>query len=81
MSSAVRFRVNQPDVIFEVFDDEVVIVNLDSGNYYSLNKTGPEVWRSISQGATVEEIIESMTREYEEDGVEIETAVKQLVEE
>ncbi|MDI6809774.1 MAG: hypothetical protein QME66_12490 [Candidatus Eisenbacteria bacterium] len=42
MSSSPRFRVNQPNVIFEVFDDEVVIVNLDSGNYYSLDKSGTE---------------------------------------
>ena len=40
MNSAARYSINRPKVIFEFFDDEVVIVNLESGCYYSADKTG-----------------------------------------
>src|SRR5258708_32276586 len=30
------FRINDPDVVFEAFDEEIVVVNLDTGDYYSI---------------------------------------------
>lgn len=50
-----RFRVNEPNVVFEAFDEEVVLVNLETGNYYSLRGCGPQVWLALAGGATVEE--------------------------
>jgi hypothetical protein len=35
-----RFRVNTPTVTHETIDGEAVIINLDSGNYYSLIEVG-----------------------------------------
>jgi hypothetical protein len=45
-----QVRVNEPDVVFEAFDDETVLVNLDSGSYYSLRASGPKVWTALAAG-------------------------------
>ena len=45
-------RINQPAVIAEVIDGEAIIVNLDSGAYYSLRDSGCAVWELLAQGLT-----------------------------
>ena len=46
-----RYEISAPQVIHETIDGEVVIINLESGNYYSLRGTGARAWAGIDQGA------------------------------
>ena len=46
-----RYEISSPQVIHETIDGEVVIINLESGNYYSLRGTGARAWAGIDQGA------------------------------
>jgi hypothetical protein len=52
-----RFRVNEPNVVYEAFDEEIVAVNLDTGNYYSLSGTGPNIWVGLAEGLSIDEIV------------------------
>ena len=79
MTSSVCFRVNSPNVIQEIIDDEVIIVNLDSGNYYSLAHVGAEIWSLIESGAAVAEVVNGIRQRYDGDHVDVEDAVNQLV--
>ncbi len=38
------YQINAPDVIFDVFDEEAVVMNLGTGFYYSLSKSATEIW-------------------------------------
>ena len=53
-----RFRVNEPNVVFETFDKEIVAVNLESGNYYSISGSGPTIWVDIARGLSHEEAVD-----------------------
>lgn len=55
-----RVRVNEPEVVYEAFDEEVVIVNLDTGNYYSVRGSGPGLWMMLSKGVDPDEIAEAI---------------------
>lgn len=79
MNSPVRFRINRPAVVHEIFDDEAVIINLDSGNYYSLDRAGADIWGFVESGATVSEIVEAITRRYDGTRVDVENAVDRLI--
>jgi len=48
------YRIKQPQVISETIDGETIIINLESGHYFSLNKTGGEIWESIREGKAME---------------------------
>lgn len=50
-----RYRINTPNVVSDVIDGEVVIVNLESGSYYSLRKVGASLWKLIEAGASIDE--------------------------
>ncbi|HWE82426.1 MAG TPA: PqqD family protein [Gaiellaceae bacterium] len=75
-----RFKVNTPPVIHQTLDGEVIVVDLDSGTYYSIAGTGAEIWAAIEAGATTEEAILSMQRRYGDDE-EVGAAVSRFVEE
>lgn len=54
-----HLRVNAPQVIHETIDDEVIIINLATGNYYSVKGSGADVWDVIQQspGLTAHEVV------------------------
>lgn len=81
MSLLRRFRINRPTVVHETFGKEVVIIAFDSGNYYSLDKTGADIWNFIESGATVGEIVERFIYLYDGNRGVIENAVNKLIDE
>lgn len=56
MTSDRSFECNAPDVVFENFGDEVILLNLQSGNYFSLDPIGMFYWECLSQGVPPQEI-------------------------
>lgn len=65
MSLSARFRPAGPRVIHETFDDEVVIVNLDSGRYYSAQQAGADIWQLLVAGSTVGEMSTQLALHYD----------------
>lgn len=60
------FRIQEPDVIHQMFDREVVVVDLRNGSYYSLSDVGGLVWLAIgSSGGNLEQIIRHIANAYE----------------
>lgn len=51
-----RFHVAGPDVIDEEFDGEVVVLNMQTGQYFGLNESGAALWSAILAGADPAEI-------------------------
>lgn len=58
------FRINEPDVVHEVFDDEIIVVNLDSGAYYSLTGTGRTIWIDLIDGFATDEVARRIASHY-----------------
>jgi len=59
------YRLNEPDVIHQLFDREVVVVDLRNGSYYSLSESGGTAWLAFgSGGASVEDVARLLTSAY-----------------
>ena len=80
MALSARFRVTGPKIVHEVFDDEVVIINLDTGTYYSVEGVAAEIWTRID-GATVKEIVDDLTSRYQTDEQEVAPSVIRFLDE
>jgi len=65
MIAADRFRINSPSVASEDFDDETILVNLETGEYFSTRDTGAEIWRRLAKGAPVAAVEQAMLAHYE----------------
>ena len=53
------------DVVFEILEDETVVLNLTSGEYYSLNQAGTRVWQLIEEHGDLDAIREAMVAEFD----------------
>lgn len=73
------FRVNTPTVSHETIDGEAVIINLDSGNYYSLTAAGSTIWSLIAKGTSMDEICRCVCQAYQGERSEIERGVQELL--
>jgi hypothetical protein len=65
METAARYGVNRQNVVYEIFEDEVVIINLETGNYYSFDGVGVDIWNLIRDGASTAEIHDWVISQYE----------------
>ena len=76
-----RYAVNTSQVISEIIDGEAVMINLTTGNYYSLNESGATAWNAIEAGASAGDLVALLSARYEGDRAEIESAVGRLIDE
>lgn len=61
---AARFRINEPEVSHEEFEDETLVINLTSGSYYSLRGTARAIWPALAQGNSVVEVVEAWRQRF-----------------
>lgn len=54
MDLMARMRLASTQVVADVVGDEVVIVNLDNGAYYSTEGAGCDAWRLLTAGTSVD---------------------------
>ncbi len=78
-----QYIVNDPGVVYELFDDEVVVVNLENGNYYSLEREAADIWRGLLAGLAVSELPAALARRYQGEAttmaLEVDKFVAQLI--
>lgn len=65
MEKNVRFELFDSNIICDLFGDEVVLVNLDSGVYYSLRSSACEMWIRVQNHYTIIEIITDLVSIYD----------------
>lgn len=58
------FRVPE-HVLSRKLEDETVLLNMDSGEYFGLNDTGTRVWELLTEGRGREEIARRLAEEFE----------------
>jgi hypothetical protein len=44
------YRANEPDVTFETFDDEIIVINLGNGRYHNIRGSGTWLWQALCSG-------------------------------
>jgi len=64
MALEVRFQPAGQDVVSEEIDGEVIIVNLNNGNYYSLAESAAVIWAAIREHATLQEMQDRLHLRY-----------------
>jgi hypothetical protein len=74
----VRYRSDPQRVVHETIDGEVILIQLETGNYYSLGGSGAEVWALLQQGRSREEIAERLLSSFDAPPGQVEDAVERL---
>jgi hypothetical protein len=66
--------------VFNEVDGELVMMNIETGAYASLNETGKSIWTLLDAPKSLSEVVSSLVEEYEIDQATCEKEVMPFVE-
>ena len=75
MTSHDVYRVNNPQVIFENIDGELILVHMEKGAYYTTDEVGALLWFMVESRCSVAEMVESLRFQFDAGAGTIESAV------
>jgi hypothetical protein len=78
-SIAGYFQVCTPRVAHQTIDGETVIIDFDTGAYFSTTRLGAEVWNLLTAGAATDDISRAMARRYAGDPAMIAGAIRDFL--
>jgi len=81
MTSSNRYQVESSNIIHETIDNEVVVVNLEKGYYYSLRDTAAVIWSRILAGMPVDAITQNISEKHGIERSQIEGSVNDFIRE
>lgn len=65
-------------------DDEIVILDVKSGQYFGLNDVGATIWECLSEDCSREDLVDTILQTYDVDreqaSLDVDELVEQLVE-
>jgi hypothetical protein len=64
MTTVQIWTVNAPSVACELIDGELIVITLETGNYYNSTGVGSFVWDCISKGISRQQITTALARAY-----------------
>lgn len=69
----------KPNVVASDIGGDWALLDLDSSVYYTLNPTGAHVWNVLSEGATIENLYDSVIAAFDVDMETCKTDVQALI--
>ena len=67
------------NIIWSAIDDEVMLLDVSSGEFYSLNETAAAVWQGLQRGDSAARIAESLVGTYGVDPAIAQHDVEELI--
>ncbi|MBW2688663.1 MAG: PqqD family protein [Deltaproteobacteria bacterium] len=81
MSKENYFSVYGPNIVHENFDDEMVVVNLETGCYYAFNLVGGMIWSCVETGCRLDALCRFLRASLAGEMDDLEQAVKRFIDE
>ena len=66
--------------VFNEVDGELVMMNIETGAYASMNETGKSIWTMLDEPKTIDSVIITLMEEYEIDRAACEADVLPFIE-
>lgn len=60
----VKYKVNSNRIIWRVIENQAIILDLETGFYYNLNRIGSLIWQSLAEGENVNNTLNKIKRSY-----------------
>jgi len=67
------------NVTWRDVNNEIVVLKLSTGEYFTFNSLGHELWLAIADGRSIKEIIEQIISEFEVEQEQAEKDVKNFI--
>jgi hypothetical protein len=81
MSISFKAKISVPkQVLVRTFQNESVLLNLDSECYHGLDDVGTRMWQALSQSPNIQAAYESLLPEYEVDAATLQKDLEAFIE-
>jgi len=67
------------EIIWRVVDDEALLLDTDSGYYFSMNDTATEIWCLLNEGKSIDDVATTISERYEIDSESVRRDVQELI--
>jgi hypothetical protein len=68
-----------PDLLWRIVGDEALLLDTASGNYFSLDPIGTEIWKRLNYGEAIDDIAPDIARRYGMDETQVREDVDDLL--
>ncbi len=65
MNLTQRYTVDKNNIAHRLIDNEAVILNLETGVYYSLDAAGADIWELLCNNKSIGQVIEYLKETYD----------------
>lgn len=72
--------VRSSDVTYSIMEPDIILLNIESGYYFSTNHVGAKVWELCNGKNSITEILCIISKEFKKDIIEIEDDIVELIE-
>lgn len=79
MTSTTHSFVAKQSVVSATLDDEMILLDLESGIYFGLNDVGARIWSLLASGSSETTIFETLCSEYDADANELRADVSEFL--
>jgi hypothetical protein len=79
MTENLRYNIYDNNIISDVFGEEVVLVNLETGVYYSLRHSATQIWIRLFNQYSPTEIFADLIKIYKVDENDLISDIKQFI--
>ena len=76
-----RYEIRGPMIIHETLDGEAVLVNLETGSYYSTAGVGARIWGHVEHGSSTARVMEDLRRTYQGIPDDLDDSVRHFLDE
>lgn len=76
-----KITIDKQRITWRKLRDELVLMHLDTGAYYSLNETGVLIWQGLTEGRDPLDIVADLTDMYDVDEAVARQDVENLINE
>lgn len=73
--------INDARVVHEVVDGEVIIIDLESGVYYSTSGVGVDLWNLVRNAVSIDHLIDEIANAYGTSRQAVEPSIQAIVDE
>lgn len=67
------------EIIWRVVDDEALLLDTNSGYYFSMNDTATEIWCLLNEGKSIDDVAATISERYEIDSSSVKRDVEELI--
>jgi hypothetical protein len=76
-----QIQVNRPAIIDETIDNEVVVVDMHRGSYYSIRGAGVDIWQVLTEPTTVDDVVTRIATHFGRSEADVAATVQSFVSE